>query len=84
MKWGLFMLTDQYPLFLSFSEFYFILFYFIYSIFLSPHGVLILAFVFGCALGNDGSVDIRDEMCSNPSDSGYWKILEHADNLLRN
>ena len=75
MKWGLFMLTDQYPLFLSFSEFYFILFYFIYSIFLSPHGVRILAFVLGCALGNDGSVDMRDEMCRNPS---VFRILENS------
>ena len=42
-------------------------FFFICSIFLSPHGVRILAFVFGCTLGNDGSVDMRDEVCRNPT-----------------
>ena len=67
------MLTDQYPLF--FPSLSFTSFYFIYSIFLSPHRVRILAFVFGCALGHDRSVDMRDEMCSNPS---VFRILENS------
>ena len=67
------MLTDQYPLFFPSPSF--TSFYFIYSIFLSPHGVRIFAFVFGCALGNDRSVDMRDEMCSNPS---IFRILENS------
>ena len=56
-------------------HFYYYYYYFICSIFLSPHGVRILAFVFGCALGNDGSVDMRGEVCNNPS---VFRILENS------
>ena len=59
------MFTDQYLL--LFPSPSFASFFFICSIFLSPHGVRILAFVFGCTLGNDGSVDMRDEVCRNPT-----------------
>ena len=58
------MFPDQYLLLfphLRFTSFFF----YICSIFLSPHGVRILAFVFGCTLGDDGSVDMRDEVCNN-------------------
>ena len=49
---------------LSFCEFYFV---FICSLFFFLHGVWIPVFVFWCTLGNDGSVDMRDEACSNLS-----------------
>ena len=62
---GLFMFTDQHLLLFPSPSFTSFFFFFFCSTFIFLHGVRILVFVFGCTLGNDGSVDMRDEVCSN-------------------
>ena len=42
--------------------------FFILSTFFSLHGVRTLALVFGYMLRNDVSVNMRDELCNNPTE----------------
>ena len=59
---GLFMFIDWHLLLFpnpNFTSFLFVLYSFSFTVFKS------LSFVFGCTMGNDGSVDTRDEACNN-------------------
>ena len=67
------MSTNQYLLFPSFPEFCCVLFYLFYVPL--PARCLNHFLCIGCALGNDGIVDMKDEVCSNPN--VFW-ILENS------
>ena len=69
----LFMSANQYLLFLSFPEFCGVLFYLFYVPL--PARCLNHFLCIGCALGNDGIFDMKDEVCSNPS---VFRILENS------
>ena len=60
------MFTDQHLLPFPSPSFTSIFFYLL-SIFFSSHGVRTLALVFGYMLRNDVSVNMRDELCNNPT-----------------